>query len=58
MGFALRDLDEPRPTDQAIRARPELADAAMVPYFVVLDLQKPWGRSAPGPVADNGTEKG
>lgn len=36
-GFRLRALREPRPTPEAIARRPELADAARVPYYVVLD---------------------
>ncbi|HEX6058862.1 MAG TPA: class I SAM-dependent methyltransferase [Gemmatimonadaceae bacterium] len=39
-GFALRALREPRPTEAALRARPELAAAARVPYYVVFDLGK------------------
>ncbi|HEX8244240.1 MAG TPA: class I SAM-dependent methyltransferase [Longimicrobium sp.] len=37
-GFRLRDLREPRPTDEALRRRPELDDAARMPYFLILDL--------------------
>lgn len=37
-GFQLRDLREPRPGEEAVRARPELEDAARVPYYLVLDL--------------------
>lgn len=39
-GFALRGLHEPRPTPEAVRARPELEDAARVPYYLVLDLAR------------------
>lgn len=37
-GFQLRGLREPRPTPDAVAARPDLADAARVPYFLLLDL--------------------
>jgi len=37
-GFRVRALREPRPTEEAVRARPELEDAARVPYFLILDL--------------------
>lgn len=37
-GFRLRDLREPRPGEEALRARPELEDAARVPYFLLFDL--------------------
>ena len=37
-GFRLRGLREPRPTAEAVRARPDLEDAARVPYFLILDL--------------------
>ncbi|HEX6747268.1 MAG TPA: class I SAM-dependent methyltransferase [Longimicrobium sp.] len=40
-GFHLRALREPRPTDDAIRARPDLEDAARVPYYLVFDLVRP-----------------
>jgi len=36
--FDLRAVREPTPTEAAIRARPALADAARVPYFLVFDL--------------------
>jgi hypothetical protein len=37
-GFRLRAFREPRPTDAAVRARPDLEDATRVPYFVIFDL--------------------
>ena len=37
-GFTLRTLREPRPSDAAVRAHPELEDAARIPYFLLLDL--------------------
>lgn len=40
-GFVLRGLHEPRPTDEALAARVELLDARLVPYFLILDLEKP-----------------
>ena len=38
-GFEIRGLREPRPTEQAIRARPDLEDAGRVPYYVMFDLR-------------------
>lgn len=40
-GFQLRAFHEPRPTDEALRRRPELEDATRMPYFVILDLVRP-----------------
>ncbi|HUL49024.1 MAG TPA: methyltransferase domain-containing protein [Gemmatimonadales bacterium] len=40
-GFQLRGLKEPRPTDEALRAHPDLEDAARVPYFLFFDLVRP-----------------
>ena len=40
-GFQLRALKEPCPTDQALRARPDLEDAARVPYYLFFDLVCP-----------------
>jgi 2-polyprenyl-3-methyl-5-hydroxy-6-metoxy-1,4-benzoquinol methylase len=37
-GFMLRALAEPRPTDEAVANRPELDDAARMPYFLIFDL--------------------
>jgi 2-polyprenyl-3-methyl-5-hydroxy-6-metoxy-1,4-benzoquinol methylase len=37
-GFQLRALREPRPDESAVRARPALADATRVPYFLIFDL--------------------
>jgi SAM-dependent methyltransferase len=39
-GFALRGLHEPRPTEEALRERPDLEDAARVPYYAILDLAR------------------
>lgn len=39
-GFRVAGLREPRPTPDAVRARPDLEDAARVPYFIVLDLRR------------------
>ena len=39
VGFRLRALREPRPTEQALRKRPGLEDAAEVPDFLLLDLE-------------------
>lgn len=40
-GFRLRRLTEPRPTEEALEIRPDLQDAAKVPYFLGLDFEKP-----------------
>lgn len=40
-GFRLRALREPRPSEQAIRARPDLEDAGRVPYYLIFDLVRP-----------------
>jgi SAM-dependent methyltransferase len=37
-GFTLRALREPRPTAEALAARPDLEDAARVPYYLMLDF--------------------
>jgi ubiquinone/menaquinone biosynthesis C-methylase UbiE len=37
-GFQVRAVREPRPEESAIRARPALADATRVPYFLIFDL--------------------
>jgi ubiquinone/menaquinone biosynthesis C-methylase UbiE len=37
-GFQLRALKEPCPTEQALRTRPDLEDAARVPYYLFFDL--------------------
>lgn len=37
---ALRAYREPRPSDDAVRARPELDDAARVPYYAMFDLAR------------------
>jgi SAM-dependent methyltransferase len=37
-GFRIAALREPRPTAEALRAHPELEDAARVPYYVIFDL--------------------
>jgi len=37
-GFVVRAMREPRPTDAAVAARPALADARRVPYFLIFDL--------------------
>ncbi|HEU0298387.1 MAG TPA: methyltransferase domain-containing protein [Longimicrobium sp.] len=39
-GFQLRAFREPRPTDEALRRRPELEDATRMPYFISLDLAR------------------
>lgn len=40
-GFSLRSLREPRPTAEAVSRRPELLDCARVPYFLLLELERP-----------------
>jgi SAM-dependent methyltransferase len=42
-GFELRGLHEPRPDAAAIAAHPALEDAARLPYFLLLDLQRGTG---------------
>jgi ubiquinone/menaquinone biosynthesis C-methylase UbiE len=37
-GFSLRAFREPRPSEAALRERPDLEDAAKVPYYVIFDL--------------------
>ena len=39
-GFRVRALREPRPSAEALRAHPDLDDAARVPYFLLLDLER------------------
>ena len=39
-GLDLRRVDEPEPTAEALRHYPELSDAAMVPYFFLIDAHK------------------
>jgi ubiquinone/menaquinone biosynthesis C-methylase UbiE len=39
-GFTLRGMREPRPSKEAVRARPDLDDARRVPYFVIFDLTR------------------
>jgi hypothetical protein len=41
-GFRLRALQEPRPTAEALRARPDLEDADRVPYYLFFDLLRPF----------------
>lgn len=37
-GFQLRAAREPRPTEEAVRARPKLDDAMRIPYYLLFDL--------------------
>ncbi len=39
-GLQLADLREPEPSPEALRSRPDLEDAARVPYYLLLDLRK------------------
>lgn len=45
-GFTIRALREPKPTDRAVRDRPDLEDATRVPYFLIFDLTAPAAASA------------
>jgi ubiquinone/menaquinone biosynthesis C-methylase UbiE len=40
-GFQVRQLREPRPTAEAVADRPDLDDAARIPYYLLFDLTKP-----------------
>jgi SAM-dependent methyltransferase len=40
-GFQLRSLQEPCPREEVLRRRPDLEDAARVPYYLFLDLECP-----------------
>ena len=40
-GFLVGGVREPRPSEEAIRRRPELEDAARVPYYLFFDLRRP-----------------
>ena len=40
-GFALEHVEEPRPSDETVRAYPSLQDAQVVAYFLHLRLRKP-----------------
>jgi SAM-dependent methyltransferase len=37
-GFRVRALREPRPSEAALASRPDLEDAARMPYFLIFDL--------------------
>ncbi|HUS31230.1 MAG TPA: class I SAM-dependent methyltransferase [Kofleriaceae bacterium] len=39
-GLVIARLREPRPSDAAVAARPELADAARLPYFLIVDARR------------------
>ena len=39
-GLVIARLREPRPSEAAIARRPELADAARVPYFLIVDARR------------------
>ena len=41
-GFEIRAWREPRPTERALRARPDLEDAGRVPYYIMWDLSAPF----------------
>jgi 2-polyprenyl-3-methyl-5-hydroxy-6-metoxy-1,4-benzoquinol methylase len=37
-GFVVRQVREPRPSEEQVRARPELEDCSRLPYFLIFDL--------------------
>jgi hypothetical protein len=37
-GFTVRGYHEPRPSEEAVRRRPDLEDATRVPYYAMFDL--------------------
>jgi ubiquinone/menaquinone biosynthesis C-methylase UbiE len=39
-GFQVCGLREPRPSERALRSRPDLEDATRMPYFLILDLAR------------------
>ncbi len=39
-GFALRNIREPAPTASALRAHPDLEDAARIPYYFMFDVER------------------
>ena len=41
VGFVLKRIEEPHPSDAALAAQPDLGDAALVPEFLLIDAQKP-----------------
>lgn len=47
-GFTLTALKEPRPSAAALSARPDLEDAARVPYYLLLDLAASGEPAPPG----------
>jgi hypothetical protein len=40
-GFVLERFGEPRPSDEAVRERPDLRDAQVVAYFLHVRARKP-----------------
>ena len=42
-GFAIERVEEPRPSDETVRACPELQDAQVVAYFLHFRVRKPAG---------------
>lgn len=40
-GFVIERVEEPRPDDEVVRARPDLQDAQVVAYFLHLRVRKP-----------------
>ena len=42
-GFVLERLEEPRPTDETVRTRPDLQDAQVVAYFLHVRVRKKTG---------------
>jgi len=39
-GFSVKGFHEPHPTEEALKRRPDLEDAARMPYYVIFDLQR------------------
>ena len=40
-GLRVHNIDEPRPTEEALKQHPDLIDAEMVAYFLLFDARKP-----------------
>jgi hypothetical protein len=45
-GYVLERLAEPQPDDQTVREHPNIQDAQIVPYFLIVRARKPVGREA------------
>jgi hypothetical protein len=40
-GFLMERMEEPRPTDETVRACPDMQDAQVVAYFLHIRARKP-----------------